>query len=115
MWRALALLLSFSSLAYGDDLRVDYTRQSLSGTHVHYQQYIDGIRVVGGERVESTFRDGRREVTNRLAARRGAPRPSAALAAEGGGPPLAGEPVYLNVGGEARLATRVVIEEQPHR
>src|SRR2546430_1398063 len=75
MWRALALLLSFSSLAYADDLRVDYVRESLSGTHVHYQQYIDGIRVVGGERVESVFRDGHRQVTDRLAARRGAPRP----------------------------------------
>jgi hypothetical protein len=70
MWRAIALLLSFAAAAYGEDLRVDYTRESLTGSYVHYQQYIDGIRVVGGERIESTWRDGRREVTDRFAARR---------------------------------------------
>lgn len=111
MWRAIALLLSFSSLAYGEDLRVDYTRESLAGTHVHYQQYIDGIRVIGGERIESTFGDGRRAVTERLATRRDSTR----IAAQSVAAPIAGELVYLNLGGNATLASRVVIEEQPHK
>jgi len=114
MWRTLALLLSISSFAFGDDLRVDYARESLTATHVHYQQYIGGIRVIGGERIESIGRDGRREVIDRLATHVG-PRPSATMSAEGGGPtPMAGELVYLNLNGEAKLASRVVVEEQPH-
>jgi len=111
MWRAIALILSFASTAFGEDLRVDYTRESLTGSHIHYQQYIDGIRVVGGERIESTWRDGRREVTDHLATRRDAGRISALSTAA----PRAGELVYLNVDGEARLASRVVIEEQPYK
>ena len=116
MWRALALLLSVSSLAFGEDLRVDYTRESLTGTHTHYQQYIDGIPVIGGERIESISRDGIRTVTDHLAALRGGPRSHAAMSAEDGGPPpRAGDLVYLNINGEAKLASRVVVDEQPQR
>src|SRR5581483_2086815 len=111
MWRVLALLLSVSAAAYAEDLRVDYTRASLTGTHIHYQQYIDGIPVIGGERIESVFADGHREVVDHLAARASSPR----IAALSSSAPRAGEPVYLNAGGEARLASRVVIEERPHR
>ena len=111
MWRGTVLFLSFASVAYGADLRVDYTRESLTGTHVHYQQFIDGIRVVGGERIASTFRDGRRQLTDRLAVARESNRIIALSAAA----PRAGELVYLNIDGEARLASRVVIEEQPHK
>src|SRR5213593_2350404 len=103
MWPLLVLLLT------ADDLRVDYTRESLTGTHVHYQQYIDGIRVVGGERIESIGSDGKREVVDRLALR-----PSSSVAVLSTAP-RGGELVYLNVDGAARLASRVVVEEQPYR
>ncbi len=110
MWRALVLLFLAANTAYSDDLRIDYTRESLSGTHVHYQQYIDGIRVIGGERIESIGGDGTRDVVDRLA-RRSATSSISTLA----GAPRAGELVYLNVGGEAKLASRVLVEEQPYR
>ena len=101
--------LLFVLLLTADDLRVDYTRESLTGTHVHYQQYIDGIRVVGGERIESIGSDGKREVVDRLALR-----PSSSVAVLSTAP-RGGELVYLNVDGAARLASRVVVEEQPYR
>jgi hypothetical protein len=108
MWPVLVLLLLASNTVDADDLRVDYTRHSLTGTHVHYQQYIDGIRVVGGERIESIGGDGTRDIVDRLARRSSS---IAALAIA----PRGGELVYLNVDGEAILASRVVVEEQLHR
>ncbi|HJT18300.1 MAG TPA: hypothetical protein VJ853_12960, partial [Thermoanaerobaculia bacterium] len=92
------------------DLRVDYTRESLTGTHIHYQQYIDGIPVVGGERIETIANDGKRTVTERLAKAS-----TSRIAALSANVPLAGDLVYLNINGEAKLASRVVVEEQPHR
>ncbi|HYS53716.1 MAG TPA: M36 family metallopeptidase [Thermoanaerobaculia bacterium] len=91
------------------DVQVDYTRESLTGTHIHYQQYLNGVRVVGGERVETITRDGKRETHDHLA------HAPLRVAAAVGGAPLAGELVYLNIDGEARLASRVVVEEQPYR
>ncbi|HJT16987.1 MAG TPA: hypothetical protein VJ853_06360, partial [Thermoanaerobaculia bacterium] len=109
-WRVLALLLSMSAVAFADDLRVDYTRESLTGTHIHYQQYIDGIPVIGGERIETIWRDGRRTFSETLA------KPaSSRIAALSATAPMAGDLVYLNVNGEAKLVSRVVVEEQPHR
>jgi len=104
MWPILAAML----LA---DLRVDYTRESLTATHIHYQQYIDGIPVIGGERIESISRDGIRTVTDHLAARPSSTR----IAALSTTAPRAGDLVYLNVNGEAKLASRVVVDEQPQR
>ncbi|PYQ48508.1 MAG: hypothetical protein DMF59_15800 [Acidobacteria bacterium] len=49
------------------DLQIDYTRESLTGTHIHYQQYLNGLRVVGGERVETMTRDGKRRTQDHLA------------------------------------------------
>ncbi|HLJ75057.1 MAG TPA: hypothetical protein VKU62_10755, partial [Thermoanaerobaculia bacterium] len=110
MWRVLAVLLSISSVAFADDLRVDYTRESLTATHIHYQQYIDGIPVIGGERVESISHDGKRTFSETLA------KPSSSrIAALSTNVPVAGDLVYLNMNGEARLASRVFVEEQPHR
>ncbi|HEX9502657.1 MAG TPA: M36 family metallopeptidase, partial [Thermoanaerobaculia bacterium] len=101
-------LLFLAANAYADDLRIDYTRESLTGTHVHYQQYLNGIRVVGGERVETITADGKRETLDHLAR---APRSTVAAMAA----PVGGEMVYLNIDGDARLASRVVVQEQPPR
>ena len=93
------------------DLQIDYTRESLTGTHIHYQQYLNGLRVVGGERVETLTRDGKRRTQDHLAR-------APLIAMEHRlqpGAPLGGELVYLNIDGEARLASRVVVEEQPHQ
>ncbi|MDQ6800920.1 MAG: M36 family metallopeptidase [Acidobacteriota bacterium] len=103
------LLLFLAANAYAGDLRVDYTRESLTGTHVHYQQYLNGIRVIGGERVETITHDGKRETLDHLAR---APRSTVAAMMRA---PVGGELVYLNIDGDARLASRVVVEEQPHR
>jgi hypothetical protein len=110
MPRVLLLLLATTSVAFGDDLRVDYVRQSLTATHTHYQQFIDGIRVVGGERIETVDRNGRRAVTETLARP-----PILARTAAASVVAASGELVYLNVDGDARLARRVVIEEEPLR
>jgi hypothetical protein len=76
---------------------------------VHYQQFVNGIPVIDGERVESISTDGKRETHDHLAR---PPRSSFAATAKA---PVGGDLVYLNVDGEARLASRVVVEEQPHR
>ena len=94
-------------LLLATDLQIDYTRESLTGTHIHYQQYLNGLRVVGGERVETIGRDGKRETLDRLG--------RAPLRIAAAGAPLGGELVYLNIDGEAWLVSRVVVEEQPHR
>ena len=103
------LLLFLAANVYADDLRVDYTRESLTGTHVHYQQYVNGIRVVGGDRVETITRDGKRQTLDHLAR---PPRSNVSAMAKA---PVGGEIVYLNLDGDARLASRVVVEDEPHR
>ena len=109
MARVLVLLL-LAAHSYADDLRIDYTRESLTGKHVHYQQFVNGIRVIGGERVETISNDGKRETLDHLARP-----PQSTVAAAMARAPIAGELVYVNMDGEARLASRVVVEEQPHR
>lgn len=47
------LLVALSSFAAEPDLRLEHVRESLTGTHYTYRQYIDGVPVIGGERVES--------------------------------------------------------------
>src|ERR1700674_2128504 len=110
MPRVLLLLLATTSVAFADDLRVDYVRQSLTATHTRYQQFIDGIRVVGGERIETVDRNGRRVVTETLARPPLLARTTAASVVA-----ASGELVYLNVNGDARLARRAVVEERPLR
>src|SRR5438874_9997505 len=109
MVRVLACLVFLAPQSYGEDLRVDYTRQSLIASHIHYQQYLDGLPVIGGERIESVSRDGRREVADHLA------RPPVSAFAVVPAAPAGGDQVYLNVDGDARLASRVIVEDQPHR
>jgi subtilisin-like proprotein convertase family protein len=100
-------LLLFSTSLFAQDLRLDVVRESLTGTHRTYRQFIDGIEVAGAARTESDTIDGRRTVSDRLAARP-LTRSAAALAL----PERGGELVYVNVDGEARLARRVVSEER---
>jgi hypothetical protein len=107
MPRVLLLLLATTSVAFGDDLRIDYVRHALTATHTRYQQFIDGIRVVGGERIETVDRNGRRVVAETLARP-----PLLARTAAASVVAASGELVYLNVDGNARLARRVLIEEQ---
>lgn len=112
MWPVLGLLLFATRVASGDDLRVDVVRRSLTATNVRYQQYIDGIPVVGGVRVESIHDDGRREVTDHLAAgngRRAASGRAKATATPGN------DVVYLNDNGVARLVSRQIVEKLPHQ
>ena len=105
--RLVVPLLIAAVLAHAIDLRVDFVRQSLTGTHIHWQQYIDGIPVIGGERMENIGLDGRREVVDHLAA---APRTAMSAIA-----PRGGDLVYLDDHGQARLVSRVLVEEQPFR
>src|SRR5205814_5493601 len=97
--------------------RVDYTRESLTATYTHYRQVIDGRDVVGGERMEMTRNGVTRVWYERVAALRegGARAPSPARA--GGAPAphtiACDDCVYVNVDGEARLAKREIVEEQP--
>jgi|GEM_PF-405955 len=109
-------VLAVCSLAYSTsagaatELRADRTLQSLTGTHVHEQQFIDGLPVVGGEQLEEVAPDGTRRVTYRHLAREpreGATR-AAALAAPAGAALL-----YLDVDGAATLAWRTRVEETP--
>ena len=45
-------------LATALDLRLDYTRQSLTATYRHYTQYVNGVPVLGGEVIERVDADG---------------------------------------------------------
>lgn len=110
MARRFALLVFLAaSLGYGQDLRVDYVRESLTGTHVHYQQYLDGVPVIGGERIDNIGPDGRHTIYENIAHRPFIAMSAAIVA------PRAGHLVYLNENGQARLASRVVVEERPNR
>jgi subtilisin-like proprotein convertase family protein len=98
-----------SSLA-AQELRLDFVRDSLTGTHRHYSQFIDGIEVVGGARIESDTIDGRRNRIDRLANR--VPSLHVTALTAPATTPAGGEFVYLNVDGEARPAWRVITEER---
>ena len=105
-------LLLFSTSLFAQtaaDLRLDVVRESLTGTHRTYRQFIDGIEVVGAARIESDTLDGRRAIADRLATRP-LTRSAAALTVPAGRGPRDGALVYVNVDGEARLARRVVSE-----
>ncbi|HEU4521441.1 MAG TPA: hypothetical protein VFT12_05515, partial [Thermoanaerobaculia bacterium] len=93
----LSLLLAIGIAA--PDLRLELERESLTGTHRRYRQFIDGIPVVGGE-VNVTIRpDGTRDEQRRLAIAPAGPR------AKSAGDDL----VWVNVDGVARLAIRDVV------
>jgi subtilisin-like proprotein convertase family protein len=112
-----ALAMSFVFLAFPlfaderqPDFRLDRVQESLTGTHRHYTQYIDGIEVVGGEK-SVVVRNGEvHEVFTRAA------RASIAAELRVGAPsakPANGRLVYLNVDGEARLARKVIAQTRP--
>ncbi|HEX3583857.1 MAG TPA: hypothetical protein VH087_18985, partial [Thermoanaerobaculia bacterium] len=90
------------------ELRLDYTRVSLTKTVRHYTQLVDGIEVAGGERIEENGRVtfDRLGEQKRVSALHGAqtflsaPRPGAT-------------PAYVNVNGELRPAQRVVELARP--
>ncbi|MCU1246908.1 MAG: bacillolysin, partial [Acidobacteria bacterium] len=107
---ACALVYS-SSAGAATELRADRTLQSLTGTHVHYQQFIDGLPVVGGEQLEKIAPDGTPRITYQHLSRepldRG--RTAAALAAPAGDAAA----VYLDINGTATLAWKTRVEEQP--
>src|ERR1051325_3215842 len=105
--RTVLLALLFAAQLHAADFRLDRELESLTGTHRHYTQYIDGIPVDGAGRVESVLRGGRVRAEERVAraplvaaaARKlSAPRKDAAL-------------VYLNIDREARLAWRFVTSD----
>ncbi|HEV7922988.1 MAG TPA: proprotein convertase P-domain-containing protein [Thermoanaerobaculia bacterium] len=103
--RTALLALLFAANLHAADFRLDRQVESLTGTHRHYTQYIDGLPVDGAARVESVLLDGRVRAEERAAraplaasAKRSAPRKDATL-------------VYLNVDGEARLAWRYVTSD----
>lgn len=96
MRRLFAAAILIAAAARGQELRLDYVRESLIGRHAHYRQYIDGIRVVGGERIEGPL--GTRESL----ARRGFSHVEASVMTA-----HRGDVVYVNVDGVARLAVRV--------
>ncbi|HUP48944.1 MAG TPA: proprotein convertase P-domain-containing protein [Thermoanaerobaculia bacterium] len=89
----LSLLLAISVAT--PDLRLELERQSLTGTHSRYRQYIDGLPVIGGEVNVTLRRDGTREEHRALA--QAGPRPPV---------PPAADLVWVNVEGAARLTIR---------
>ena len=103
---ALALTTA-SSFAADPDLRLETVRESLTGTHYRYRQYVDGLPVVGAELVLTKDHLGRvlREERQLVAV------PSRRISAQS-----AGNATHMvNVGGIARAARREVREEEPLR
>jgi len=90
------------------EMRLDYTRVSLTKTVRHYTQVVDGIEVAGGERIEEngrvTFERLGQLRENRSRILSGAPAPSQVRP---------GEPAYVNVDGELRPSVRVVEFARP--
>src|SRR5438270_687131 len=93
-------ILLAAAAAAAPDLRLDYTRQSLTSTVRHYRQYIDGREVAGGERIEVTRGGVTRVVYESLAPVRG-DRARASATCD--------DCVYVNLNGEARLARRTIV------
>ena len=90
------LTLLFAIGLAGPDLRRELTRESLTGTHSRYRQYIDGSPVIGGEVNVTVRRDGAREELRALAMPPFGPRIRSVRG------------VWVNVNGSARLATRTI-------
>src|ERR1043165_7151652 len=85
------------------ELRLDYTRVSLTKTVRHYTQIVDGVEVAGGERIE----ENGRVVYERLAEQT---RKSGLHSLRGGETFLS---AYVNVDGELRPARHVVEFARP--
>jgi subtilisin-like proprotein convertase family protein len=111
-------LLFLAAAVHAQDLRLDYERDSLLGTYRHYTQYVNGLPVLGGEVIERVAHDGSiRELHRAIATpapKRSLIVKSTAIAAAPQGDLRDAQLVAVNVGGEARPAWRVVVEEKPH-
>jgi hypothetical protein len=97
MRRLIVAALLFAVAARGEDLRVDSVRHALLGAHTRYQQYINGLPVIGGERIEGPLG------THDALARRGFSHAESSVVSAHGN-----DLVYVNVDGLARLAIREV-------
>src|ERR1051325_3430015 len=99
--RTVLLALLFAAQLHAADFRLDRVLESLTGTHKHYTQYIDGIPVDGAGRVESIDRAGRMRSAELTARRRPAGRSAAGSAAALLSPPTPdAHLVYLNLNGD---------------
>src|SRR5688572_24348060 len=81
------------------DVRLELTRESLTGTHYRYRQYIDGSPVVGGEVNVTVRHTGQAEETRALAM------PPSRVPHTGSS--VTQSHVWVNVDGSARRAARV--------
>jgi subtilisin-like proprotein convertase family protein len=117
LFLSLVLLLPTAAV-HAQDLRLDYERESLTGTYRHYTQYVNDLPVVGGEVIERVDHDGNvrelhRAIANALPKRTLIAK-STALASAPAGMLRDAQLVAVNINGEARPAWRVVVEENPH-
>lgn len=126
---AMSGILSAKSLFFGEteeapDLRLVDERESLSGTHRRYRQFIDDVEVIEGELVISfDSSDHVRRVHNRVARRSTSRQPVATSASDPGDwrkhSELEGLTVFsertalLNVNGEARSVIAVSAGKRP--
>jgi len=112
----LSLLLAASASA-GETLKLVAERQSLLGTWRTYRQVIDGLEVYGTDVIERVDAGGNAHELHRTMAHAAAHRPLIAATEARthlpAGRVAAQQLVALNVGGEARPAWRVVVEERP--
>ncbi|MEA2236975.1 MAG: hypothetical protein QOC81_1699 [Thermoanaerobaculia bacterium] len=112
------VLFLSAAAANAQDLRLDYERESLTGTYRHYTQFVNGLPVLGGEVIERIDHDGSIRELHRAIATPAPKRPliakSSALWTLPAGTVRDEQMVAVNVVGEARPAWRVVIEENPH-
>lgn len=92
------LSLLIAAVILSPELRLEVVRESLTGTHYRYRQYIDGNPVVGGELNVTVRPDGSREEVRAVAA---VPLRSASARAD----------AWVNVGGVARPARREVVSD----
>ena len=101
MRRFLMCAMLLAAVARADELRVDDVRESLTGTHIHYQRYVDGVPLVGSDAVERIPRGGQMPSVIRNEDRRG--RLSSART------------VYVRVDGVMHRAVQRLEEDRAHR
>src|SRR5438094_7765889 len=102
----------FAAAVQTADFRLDRVLESLTGTHKHYTQYIDGIPVDGAARVESIDHHGRMRSSEQAARRRPAGWSAAGPAAVIAPPTADAKLVYLNLNGDAHLTWRFTVEQR---
>ena len=96
------ILVLIAALA-APELRLELQRESLTGIHYRYRQYIEGIPVAGGEVNVTVRHDGAREEHRRLAIPQAGPRVGSAVV---------GDLAWVNVDGVARLTLRELVVEE---